>query len=101
MRVKRRKTYSDGLRYAWDLFEQHGISIIPSSGDAILSISIGQGASGEIPSTITFTRPSKAGIVTFLSDAEWQLLKQGTLPEVKGHETDADRNRSHGQGGAG
>ncbi len=79
----KKKTYEDGKREAlkavWEMFNKCGISIFPKESGQIMSVTVSHAKEGELGSSITFTRPSEVGILSWLPDKEWQALKDGNL----------------------
>ena len=79
-----KKTYADGLKDAWELFNNHGMSVIPDGKSSTMFVTVKSGNNiDELSSGITMSRKSECGILSWLADAEWELLKQGKLPEIK------------------
>ncbi len=78
----RKKTYEDGkqeaLKAAWDMFNKRGISIIPDK-IGIMNVTISHTKKGALESSITFSRPSEVGILSWLPDKDWQELKDGKI----------------------
>lgn len=79
---RKNKTYKDGYQDAieavWKLFNKNGISIIADKDGKTMNITIAHEKHGELPSSITFSRPSESGILTFLPDKDWMVIKGET-----------------------
>jgi hypothetical protein len=74
--MKKKKTYADGIKDAWEIFNKHGIGVMPGGEASKMFITVSYGESQDkLVSNVTFTRPSEDGILSWLPDKDWQELK--------------------------
>jgi len=73
------------LAEVWEVINRHGLSVIPASKDRIMDVTISHHGDdkNKLPSSITFSRPSETGILFWLTDKEWQALKEGKPIEAE------------------
>ena len=69
------------LKQAWDMFNDHGISVIPDKTEGeIMEVTISFKSKGKLSGSITLSRPSEVGILSWLPDKEWMQLRDGVIP---------------------
>lgn len=72
----KRDIRAETLKDVWNVINSHGISVIPADGDTVMDVTIShRGKENKLASNITFSRPSEIGILFWLPDKEWQVLK--------------------------